>query len=121
MTGVLLVFGAPCQLLLLEGPQHGRTIPLADMSRPLLLRCAAPTSYTSKIYGTGAWRNSYSPAWAANVSMTAIFGNRFDGRPYRSFRYSGLLYESQTFPRLTACYHLALVRQRPSRFRNCLL
>ena|SRR5262249_52810989 len=68
--------------------------PKADMSRPLLLRCAA----TAKIYGTGAWRNSYSPAWAANVSMTAIFGNRFDGRPYRSFRYSGLLYESQTFP-----------------------
>ena len=27
--------------------------PKADMSRPLLLRCAAPTSYTSKIYGTG--------------------------------------------------------------------
>jgi hypothetical protein len=26
---VLLVFGAPCQLLLLAGPEHGRTIPLA--------------------------------------------------------------------------------------------
>jgi hypothetical protein len=25
-----LVFGAPCQLLLLAGPEHGRTIPLAD-------------------------------------------------------------------------------------------
>src|SRR5262249_44300165 len=30
--GVLLVFGAPFQLPLLAGPEHGRTIPLADMS-----------------------------------------------------------------------------------------
>jgi hypothetical protein len=31
--GVLLVFGAPCQLRLLAGQEHGRTIPLADMGR----------------------------------------------------------------------------------------
>src|SRR5207302_10581397 len=31
--GVLLVLSAPCQLLILAGPEHGRTIPLAD-SRP---------------------------------------------------------------------------------------
>jgi hypothetical protein len=37
--GVLLVFGAPCQLRLLAGPEHGRTIPLPDMSGSLLLRC----------------------------------------------------------------------------------
>jgi hypothetical protein len=29
---VLLVFGAPCQLRLLAGQEHGRTIPLADKS-----------------------------------------------------------------------------------------
>src|ERR1700682_6698830 len=29
--GVLLVLGAPCQLLLLGGPEHGRTIPLANL------------------------------------------------------------------------------------------
>src|SRR5262249_24340744 len=29
--GVLLVFGAPFQLPLLAGPEHGRTIPLADI------------------------------------------------------------------------------------------
>src|SRR3977135_3946264 len=29
--GVLLVFGAPCQLRLLAGQEHGRTIPLAVM------------------------------------------------------------------------------------------
>src|SRR6266404_6512770 len=28
--GVLLVFGAPCQLRLLAGQEHGRTIPLTD-------------------------------------------------------------------------------------------
>jgi hypothetical protein len=30
---VLLVLGAPCQLLLLAGREHGRTIPLEDVSR----------------------------------------------------------------------------------------
>src|SRR5258707_8330487 len=29
--GVLLVLSAPCQLLILAGPEHGRTIPLADI------------------------------------------------------------------------------------------
>jgi hypothetical protein len=29
---VLLVFGAPCQLALLAGREHGRTIPLAELS-----------------------------------------------------------------------------------------
>jgi len=28
---VLLVFGAPCQLRLLAGQEHGRTIPLAEL------------------------------------------------------------------------------------------
>jgi hypothetical protein len=28
--GVLLVLSAPCQLLVLAGPEHGRSIPLAD-------------------------------------------------------------------------------------------
>jgi hypothetical protein len=41
--GVLLVFGAPCQLLSLEGQEHGRTIPLADARcfRCLLAICVA--------------------------------------------------------------------------------
>jgi hypothetical protein len=33
---VLLVFGAPCQLRLLAGSEHGRTFPLPDLSGPLL-------------------------------------------------------------------------------------
>jgi hypothetical protein len=37
--GVLLVFGAPCQLRLLAGQEHGRTIPLADIGQvPTCLR-----------------------------------------------------------------------------------
>ena len=32
--GVLLVFGAPGQLKMLAGQEHGRTIPLADSPRP---------------------------------------------------------------------------------------
>src|SRR5213080_2552952 len=31
--GVLLVLSAPCQLLILAGPEHGRTIPLPDIGR----------------------------------------------------------------------------------------
>jgi hypothetical protein len=31
--GVLLVFGAPCQLRSLAGQEHGRTIPLAEVAR----------------------------------------------------------------------------------------
>ena len=30
--GVLLVFGAPCQLRSLAGQEHGRTIPLAEIA-----------------------------------------------------------------------------------------
>jgi hypothetical protein len=33
--GVLLVFGAPCQLKTLAGQEHGRTIPLADIRTKL--------------------------------------------------------------------------------------
>src|SRR5215467_5286848 len=49
--------GAPCQLLLLAGPEHGRTIPLADIGRieipqrgSLLPACyhLAPTRRASK-------------------------------------------------------------------------
>jgi hypothetical protein len=29
--GVLLVFGAPCQLRSLAGQEHGRTIPLSEV------------------------------------------------------------------------------------------
>ena len=37
---MLLVFGAPCQLPLLAGPERGRTIPLADMSLVEIPRCS---------------------------------------------------------------------------------
>jgi hypothetical protein len=31
--GVLLVLSAPCQLRVLAGPEHGRTIPLSDFPK----------------------------------------------------------------------------------------
>src|SRR5467141_4807008 len=40
--GVLLVFGAPCQLRLLAGQEHGRTIPLTDIR--------TDSSSTSKLF-----------------------------------------------------------------------
>src|SRR6516165_6051940 len=39
--GVLLVFGAPFQLPLLAGPEHGRTIPLADIAGLEISQCSA--------------------------------------------------------------------------------
>jgi hypothetical protein len=43
---VLLVFGAPCQLRLLAGQEHGRTIPLAVMYR-------LPLSTSARAYSEG--------------------------------------------------------------------
>jgi hypothetical protein len=36
--GLLLVFGAPCQLRLLAGQEQGRTIPLTDMTTYQIFR-----------------------------------------------------------------------------------
>ena len=41
--GVLLVFGAPGQLLSLAGQEHGRTIPLATLRRRQLTQCEGTT------------------------------------------------------------------------------
>src|SRR5215831_19725535 len=37
--------GAPCQLLLLAGPEHGRTIPLAVIGRIEIPRCSESGSH----------------------------------------------------------------------------
>jgi hypothetical protein len=47
---VLLVFGAPCQLRLLAGQEHGRTIPLTDIGR----RSADDPNWTSSELTDGA-------------------------------------------------------------------
>src|SRR5262245_55360445 len=57
---MLLVLGAPCQLPLLAGPEHGRTI--ADLNG-LLLRCTAPTCYTR-----------HSPSRCSGANSLALFG-----------------------------------------------
>jgi len=48
---VLLVFGAPCQLRLLAGQEHGRTIPLADIQVPACLISAALQTYRTNVSG----------------------------------------------------------------------
>ena len=51
---MLLVFAAPCQLRLLTGPKHGRTIPLADIE----VICGSPvTSNEFRTFQprTGLW------------------------------------------------------------------
>src|SRR5262249_43785327 len=68
--GLLLVFGAPCQLRLLAGPEHGRTIPLADMSGPLLPRC---TGGCAAVAG--------SPRRVCADAQMAPFGSRPPGNP----------------------------------------
>src|SRR5262249_47372490 len=40
---------------LLAGPEHGRTIPLADMRRRVLLRCAPLTHSRPAILGCDPW------------------------------------------------------------------
>ena len=57
--GVLLVFGAPFQLRVLAGPEHGRTIPLPDIGRwmdrilrgekPADLPVQAPTKFDTVV------------------------------------------------------------------------
>src|SRR4029434_1913765 len=54
--GVLLVFGAPCQLPLLAEPEHGRTIPLAVISRAEIPQCSSLRSYRvcNRLVGGGS-------------------------------------------------------------------
>jgi hypothetical protein len=50
---VLLVFGVPCQLRLLAGLEHGRTIPLADMSYDAAYG-------TGRVCASAVWRDGHS-------------------------------------------------------------
>src|SRR6266853_2548970 len=51
--GVLLVFGAPCQLRLLAGQEHGRTIPLADVAVNRFTRLGVPDRF-AKLHQIGS-------------------------------------------------------------------
>jgi hypothetical protein len=62
--GVLLVFSAPCQLRLLAGQEHGRTIPLTDVS-PYLMSW---------------WRSRFSPYQNVRLTRYDAFSERFRGR-----------------------------------------
>jgi hypothetical protein len=56
--GVLLVFGAPCQLPLLAGPEHGRTIPLPDMSARFCCDARLRPAILGIVLGLGSSRCS---------------------------------------------------------------
>src|SRR6516162_9205856 len=64
------------------------------------------------------WRNSYSPAWAANVSMTAIFGNDSTVDHTALSDTPGCCTRARPFPErcVTACGHSErnfLLKQNP--------
>src|SRR5437879_9251495 len=57
--GVLLVLSAPCQLLVLAGPEHGRTIPLAEVTKlPIVNAAQVPCSGARHAVPLGAARTS---------------------------------------------------------------
>jgi hypothetical protein len=55
--GVLLVFGAPCQLQSLAGQEHGRTIPLAEVAALRICDAAAAVIEVRHGFPDG-WRKS---------------------------------------------------------------
>jgi len=71
--GVLLVFGAPCQLPLLAGPEHGRTIPLPEghMASHIERR---------KFFSHARWRGGGLAARRAWSTAGDAAGGLFPGR-----------------------------------------
>jgi hypothetical protein len=76
MAGNDVIFGAPCQLRLLAGPEHGRTIPLADIGviaqalqgrtrgiAPRVIRQGGRRPHDPSIYG---WSNDKEPMGVRN-------------------------------------------------------
>jgi hypothetical protein len=59
---VLLVFGAPCQLRLLAGQEHGRTIPLSDIEISSHFHLFAARRTVQGWYGLVIARGTFSRA-----------------------------------------------------------
>ena len=55
---MLLVFGAPCQLRLLAGQEHGRTIPLAEVERASQQSEAMKIDAAGEMFSLSAWHLS---------------------------------------------------------------
>src|SRR6266446_4951127 len=68
--GVLLVLSAPCQLLILAGPEHGRTIPLADTRRLLMLQQRSPL----QAYQNTHLNRYHARAWGCVMRRREFFG-----------------------------------------------
>jgi hypothetical protein len=85
---VLLVFGAPCQLLWLVGPEHGRTIPLAVIQGRLLPRHNTQAGALAILVLTG--QIAECPAVRGLGSMN-IKRSNFDSTSIAIWRSSALL------------------------------
>src|SRR5438876_11364528 len=70
--GVLLVLSAPCQLLILAGPEHGRTIPLADYRRLASTKSQEVTRIAGTKMLTLPSRRRILVTWVIRSSAKAI-------------------------------------------------
>src|ERR1700730_5774596 len=68
--GVLLVFGAPCQLRLLAGQEHDRTIPLTDVCAELLANSDSGNFFCGTIFVSTVSETGSGPAWTIPSSLT---------------------------------------------------
>jgi hypothetical protein len=94
--GVLLVFGAPCQLRSLAGQEHGRTIPLAVIRQPAMAHCGEPLTQSSPIrYAVTLWLEAadairsteaarvHNAAWRRGCDMAIVGASAAAGRMRR--------------------------------------
>ena len=65
---MLLVFGAPCQLRVLAGPEHGQTIPLADMEGAEIPQCSGLLAHRMRYHFVAAQEGSAAPTQIQNDS-----------------------------------------------------
>ena len=73
--GVLLVFGAPCQLQSLAGQEHGRTIPLAEVAALRICDAAAAVIEVRHGFPDG-WRKSLKGRHPRGPPIAARFETR---------------------------------------------
>ena len=66
---MLLVFGAPGQLDLLAGHEHGRTIPLAVIGRTKIPQCSGLLPYRVLSYG---WQHRRGRQRAASIRTIQV-------------------------------------------------
>jgi hypothetical protein len=85
--GVLLIVGAPCQLRLLVGPEHGRTIPLADLDGTKIPQCsrssASPRRAMLRVGSAGdirQWNRASSSCYSVARARGRSKGTKLDAK-----------------------------------------